>query len=149
MAHAKKGFARKDRVSEQIRRELAEIIRRDLKDPRVGMISLTDVEITADYAHAKVFFSTLNEDKLSDIEKGLSQAALFLRRALGKSLHLHTLPALHFVFDNSLSYGAHITTVIDEALLRTSLENVDNLENTENTEPIKTAENTDFSLPKE
>ena len=56
---ANKSFSRKDRVNEQIRRELAELIRTELKDPRVGMVSLTDVEVTPDYAHAKVFFTTL------------------------------------------------------------------------------------------
>jgi ribosome-binding factor A len=56
----KKGFQRSERVAEQVRRDLADLIRTELKDPRVGMISLTDVELTPDYAHAKVFFTTLN-----------------------------------------------------------------------------------------
>ena len=75
------GFKRSDRVAEQVRRDLAELIRSELKDPRVGMISLTAVELTPDYAHAKVFFSTLNQDQLPEIEQGLRRAAGFLRRA--------------------------------------------------------------------
>ena len=57
---ANKGFSRRDRVSEQIRRELAELIRTELKDPRVGLVSITDVEVSADYAHAKIYFSSMS-----------------------------------------------------------------------------------------
>lgn len=117
MAGNNKGFSRKDRVSEQIRRELAELIRTELKDPRVGMISLTDVEITADYAHAKVFFSTLAEgDNLSEVQTGLQKAAGFLRRELGKRIRIHTTPQLQFVFDQSLTRGANLSQLIEQAV---------------------------------
>ena len=110
------GFSRKDRVNEQIRRELAELIRTELKDPRVGMISLTDVEVTPDYAHAKVFFSTLaTDDKLPEIQHGLKKAAGFLRRELGRRIRIHTTPELHFVHDMSLERGADLSKLIDEA----------------------------------
>ena len=112
---ANKSFSRKDRVSEQIRRELAELIRTELKDPRVGMISLTAVELTPDYAHAKVFFATLNSDHLEEIERGLKRSAGFLRRELGKRIHIHTLPELHFVYDNSIERGASMSLLIDQA----------------------------------
>jgi ribosome-binding factor A len=112
-----KGYSRKDRVSEQIRRELAELIRTELKDPRVGMISLTDVEVTADYAHAKVFFSTLAAgDNLPAVMTGLQKASGFLRRELGKRISIHMTPQLHFVFDQSLERGADLSKLIDEAL---------------------------------
>ena len=113
---ANKGYSRKDRVSEQIRRELADIIRTELKDPRVGMISLTDVEVTADYAHAKVFFSTLaGGDNLPAVLTGLQKASGFLRRELGKRISIHMTPQLHFVFDQSLERGADLSKLIDEA----------------------------------
>ena len=111
----KKGFQRSDRVAEQVRRDLADLIRTELKDPRVGMISLTAVELTPDYAHAKVFFTTLNSDHLEEIERGLKRAAGFLRRELGKRIHIHTLPELHFVYDNSIEHGASMSLLIDQA----------------------------------
>lgn len=111
----KKGFQRSDRVAEQVRRDLADLIRTELKDPRVGMISITAVELTPDYAHAKVFFTTLNADHLPDIVKGLQRASGFLRRELGKRIHIHTLPELHFMHDPSLERGAFLSQLIDQA----------------------------------
>ena len=112
-----KSFSRKDRVSEQIRRELADLIRTELKDPRVGMISITDVEVTADYAHAKVFFSTLaGRDHLPDVMTGLQKASGFLRRELGKRISIHMTPQLHFVFDQSLERGADLSKLIQKAV---------------------------------
>ena len=71
---ASKGFSRRDRISEQIRRELAELIRTELKDPRVGMISITGVEVSADYAHAKVFFSSMSgREHLDSVLAGLQK----------------------------------------------------------------------------
>jgi ribosome-binding factor A len=111
----RKSFQRSDRVAEQVRRDLADLIRSELKDPRVGMISLTAVELTPDYAHAKVFFSTLDADHLEEIQRGLKRASGFLRRELGKLIHIHTLPELHFIYDNSLEHGASLTQLIAEA----------------------------------
>jgi ribosome-binding factor A len=110
-----RGFQRGDRVAEQMRRDLADLIRSELKDPRVGMISLTAVELTPDYAHAKVFFTTLNSEHLPEIEQGLKRASGFLRRELGRRIHIHTLPELHFIYDNSLAHGASMSLLIDQA----------------------------------
>jgi ribosome-binding factor A len=113
---ASKGFSRRDRISEQIRRELAEVIRTKLRDPRVGMISLTDVQLSADYAHAKVFFSSLaGSDSLDVVQAGLQNAAGFLRSELGKRISIHMTPQLHFVFDESLERGAQLSKLISEA----------------------------------
>jgi len=111
----KKSFQRSDRVAEQVRRDLAELIRTELKDPRVGMISLTEVKLTPDYAHAKVFFTTLNSEHLEEIERGLARSAGFLRRQLGFRINIHTLPQLHFIYDNSLERGASMSQLIDQA----------------------------------
>ena len=111
----KGGFQRSDRVAEQVRRDLADLIRSELKDPRVGMISLTAVELTPDYAHAKIYFSTLDGDHLEEIERGLKRAAGFLRRELGRRIHIHTLPELHFVYDNSIERGASLSLLINQA----------------------------------
>lgn len=114
---ANKGFSRRDRVSEQIRRELAELIRTELKDPRVGMVSITDVEVSADYAHAKVFFSSMaGRDHLDSVLSGLQKASGFLRRELGRRITIHTTPQLHFVFDESLERGADLSKLIQEAV---------------------------------
>ena len=111
-----KGFARKDRVNEQIRRELAELLRTEVKDPRVGMVSLTDVEVTPDYAHAKVFFTTLaDSSRLPEVLAGLAKASGFLRRELGRRVRIHTTPQLHFVYDASLERGASLSRLIDQA----------------------------------
>lgn len=110
-----RGFSRSDRVAEQVRRDLAELIRTELKDPRVGMISLTAVELTPDYAHAKIFFTTLDVAHLEEIQHGLKRASGFLRRQLGRLIHIHTLPELHFVYDESLERGASLSRLIDEA----------------------------------
>ncbi|HRD93228.1 MAG TPA: 30S ribosome-binding factor RbfA [Accumulibacter sp.] len=113
---ANKGFARRDRICEQIRRELAEVIRTELRDPRVGMISLTDVLISADYAHAKVYFSSLaGSESLETIQLGLQKASGFLRSELGKRISIHTTPQLHFIFDESLERGAQMSKLIREA----------------------------------
>ena len=111
----KKGFQRSDRVAEQVRRDLADLIQNELMDPRVGMISLTAVELTPDYAHAKVFFTTLDTEHLEEVERGLKRSAGFLRRELGRRIHIHTLPELHFVYDNSLERGASMSLLIDKA----------------------------------
>ena len=114
---ANKGFSRRDRVAEQVRRELAELIRTELKDPRVGMISITDVQVTPDYAHAKVFFSTLaGSEHLPEVMSGLQKASGFLRRELGKRISIHMTPQLHFVFDESLERGAELSKLIQKAV---------------------------------
>ena len=74
----KKNFQRSDRVAEQIRRDLADLIRSELKDPRVGMISLTDVQLTPDYAHAKVFFTTLQSEHLVFCGANLGDGYIFI-----------------------------------------------------------------------
>ena len=112
---ASKSFSRKDRVAEQIRRELAELIRSELKDPRVGMISITGVEVSADYAHAKVFFSVLVGDAEAT-QVALNQAAGFLRNGLFKRLHIHTVPTLHFVFDRTQERASDMNALIARAV---------------------------------
>lgn len=112
-----KEFSRSLRVAEQIRRELAELIRLELKDPRVRMVSLTDVEVTPDYAHAKVFFTCLSGAEGADeVLRGLRHSAGFLRRELGRRIRIHTLPELHFEFDKSVEQGSRLSALIDRTL---------------------------------
>ena len=103
------------RVADQIQRDLAELIARELKDPRVGLVTLQSVEVTPDYAHAKVYFSLLAGDPEASAE-GLNAAAGFLRSALFKRLHIHTVPTLHFVFDRTTERAADMNALIAQAV---------------------------------
>ncbi len=115
--HSKSIPGRGLRVADQIQKDLSELIAFELKDPRVGMITLTEVQVTPDYAHAKVFFTTLKDDKeaIANTLAGLKKAAGFLRTQLGRRLSIHTLPELHFVHDNSTARGIEMSRLIDEA----------------------------------
>lgn len=117
----RQGFARSDRISEQIRRELADLLRFGLKDPRLSshlaLVTITDVETTRDYSHAKIFFTSLAPSTATEeITTGLKRSAGFLRRELGKRIRLHKIPELHFIFDASVQYGSHLSRLIDEAV---------------------------------
>jgi len=103
------------KVADQIQRDLAELIARELKDPRVGLVTLQGVEVTPDYAHAKVFFSLLTGDP-QQAQEGLNQAAGFLRSALFKRLHIHTVPTLHFVYDRTSEKAADMNALIAKAV---------------------------------
>lgn len=105
------------RVADQIQRDLSELISFELKDPRVGMITLTEVQLTPDYAHAKIFFTTLVDDEkaVQQTMAGLQAAAGYLRNQLGKRLHIHTLPQLHFVHDSSTRRGMEMSQLIAQA----------------------------------
>ncbi len=115
--HSKSIPGRSLRVADQIQKDLAQLIAMEVKDPRVGMVTLTEVQLTPDYAHAKVFFTTLVDDDaaVQNTLNGLRKAAGFLRAQLGKRLHIHTLPELHFVHDTSTTRGAALSKLIDEA----------------------------------
>ena len=102
------------RVADQIQRDLAELIR-ELKDPRLGMVTIQSVDVTPDYAHAKVFFSVLVGDPEACAE-GLNQAAGFLRNGLFKRLHIHTVPTLHFLYDRTPERAADMNALIARAV---------------------------------
>ena len=101
------------RVADQIQRDVAELIR-DLKDPRIGMVTINAVEVTADYAHATILFSLLIGDA-QDCEIALNEAAGFIRNGLFKRLQIHTVPTLHFVFDRTTERAAELSLLIQQA----------------------------------
>ena len=112
-----KDYPRSRRIAEQIQRELSEIIRLELKDPRVGMITLTDVEVTQDYSHAKIFFTRLGDAaENTSILKALEHAAGFLRSELAHRMRLRIVPQLHFEYDESVERGVRLSHLIDEAV---------------------------------
>jgi len=112
-----KDYSRALRIADQIQRDLAELIRNELKDQRVGMITITGVEVSQDYGHAKVYYTTLGsaEDKFLT-ENGLQHAAVFLRSQLSHRLRLRVVPILHFIYDKSIEQGIHLSQLIDKAV---------------------------------
>jgi len=97
---------------------LSELIRLEVKDPRLGLITITDVEVTPDYAHAKVFYSVLPDDEsqLKKTAEGLAACRGFLRAKLGRMLKIHQTPELHFVRDDSVARAMAMSALIDRAV---------------------------------
>jgi len=109
--------SRRARIADQIQRELAEIIRLEMRDPRVGMITLTGVEVSGDQSHAKVFYTVLGaESAAREAGEGLERAAGFLRSELAHRLSTRSVPELHFHFDESVERGVRLSKLIDEAV---------------------------------
>ena len=110
-------FPRSRRIGDQIQKDLSDLIRRELKDPRVGMVTITAVEVSADYSHAKVYVASLQgQESLQRSLEALRESAGFLRRLLGKRLTTRTQPQLHFLEDQTLDRAMAITSLIDEAV---------------------------------
>jgi ribosome-binding factor A len=113
MRHKRSIPNRSYRVADQIQRDLAELIR-ELKDPRIGMVTINAVEVTPDYAHAKVFFSLL-VGEVEATEEALNEASGFIRNGLFKRLQIHTVPTLKFVFDRTTERAAELSALINQA----------------------------------
>lgn len=113
MRHKRATPNRSFRVADQIQRDVAELIR-ELKDPRIGMVTISGVDVTPDYAHAKVYFSVLVGDA-GETELALNEAAGFLRNGLFKRLAIHTVPTLHFHFDRTTERAADLSALINQA----------------------------------
>jgi len=109
-------FNRSERVAGQLRRDLARLIQQEIKDPEVGFVSLSDVEVTRDLSHAKVFITVFDPEKAKESLKALRRASTFLRHRLGQELRLRHVPELHFVHDDSVERGSHIDDLITKAL---------------------------------
>ncbi len=105
------------RVTEQLHQELAEMIRAEVKDPRVGLVTVTSVDLTPDYAYATVWFSVLPDDEatVASTLAGLRAAAGFLRSQIGRRVRIHTTPELRFVHDPSTRRGLEMSQLIDRA----------------------------------
>jgi len=109
--------SRLGRIADQIQRDLADLIRSELKDPRVGMITLTGVEVSKDYRHAKISFTTLGGPEIVlQTQQSLQRASGFLRSQLAGGLTLRIVPELHFVHDDSVERGVRLSKLIDEAV---------------------------------
>jgi ribosome-binding factor A len=115
-----KEFSRTQRIGDQMQRELALLIQREIKDPRLGLITITAVDVSRDLSHAKIFITIMGQDDDQETIKGnlriLNDAAGFLRMQLGKSMKLRTVPQLHFNYDASIRRGVELSSLIERAV---------------------------------
>ena len=110
-------FSRTLRVAEQIQRDLAELLRTEVKDPRIGMVTVTAVEVSADLSHAKVLFTHLaGKERADEAVKALQHTAGYLRTELSHRLKLYSVPQLHFAYDDSIESGLRMSKLIDDAV---------------------------------
>jgi ribosome-binding factor A len=109
----KRSSGRAQKLGDLIQRELSGLIQRELRDPRVGMITITAVDVSPDFSHAKVFYTTLDPAHVKDAGAGLKRAAGFLRSQLARRIKLYTTPELRFAYDESVARGDHLSQLID------------------------------------
>ena len=116
----KSSYQRSDRVADVIRREVSDILFREVKDPRLSFITITSVDLGKDMRNARIYYTSLKEaEELEEIKIGLKKAVGFVQRKLGKRVHLRYLPQLSFIYDATLKYGSHMDSIfrkIDEDL---------------------------------
>ncbi len=105
-----------DRIGDVMMRELSVIIQQELKDPRVGMITIAEVRVSKDLAYAKVFVSVMMEEKSAETLEGLNKAAGFLRAQLAKRMSIRVIPQLRFVYDDTTIKANRISRMIDDAV---------------------------------
>jgi ribosome-binding factor A len=112
-----KSFSRTSRIADQMQRDLAQVIRTEIKDPRVNLITIQSIDVSPDYSHAKVFFTQLGDPQnVKNCTEALNHAAGFLRHHLAERLAMRTMPALRFVYDKSVERGIHLSQLIDSAV---------------------------------
>src|SRR5690554_8061136 len=114
-----KEYSRTQRVADQMQRELALLIQRQVRDPRIGMVTVTAAEVSRDLAHAKIFITLMGDANDEDITQNLAalkDAAGFLRVQLGRVMKLRSIPQLHFFYDESVRRGVHLSSLIERAV---------------------------------
>ncbi len=119
-----KAFPRSRRVAQQIQRALSELIRREIRDPRLGMVTLTEVQVSSDLSYATVYYSVLNA-KPEEAQAVLESAAEILRGPLGRALGLRHAPELRFVVDELIESGARLSALINQAVQEDAARHVD------------------------
>ena len=102
------------RIAEQIKKDVSVLIQRELRDPRIGMVTIQEVQLTPDYAHAKLYFTVMGAEP-AQVEKALNESAGFLHNALFKMLRIHTVPTLHFKYDSTEGKAADLSALITQA----------------------------------
>lgn len=107
---------RPQKVADLIQRELSDLLRREVRDPRVGMVTITSVDVSPDLTHAKVFVTLLDPSKVEDTLQGLQRAAGYLRSQLAHRMKLYTTPQLRFSYDESVERGDRLSRLIDSVV---------------------------------
>jgi ribosome-binding factor A len=110
---SKPTYKRAERVSDQMKQEIADILMRKIKDPRIGFVTVTDVEVADDLRNAKVFVSVYGSDKAATL-KGLESASTFIRSELGRRMRMKFVPEILFRYDDSVERGAHINELLHD-----------------------------------
>lgn len=109
-------FQRTDRLGSELRRELCEVLRDAVRDPRLGRVTIQEVRVSRDLTHAKVFFTCQGEDPKSTERLLNEQLTGFLRHELAHRIRARSMPQLHFIYDVSVEYGAHLSALIEQAV---------------------------------
>jgi ribosome-binding factor A len=109
----KRGQGRPQKIGDLIQRELSDLLCRELRDPRVGMVTITSVDVSPDMSHAKVFFTILDKENLRETTETLQRAAGFLRSRLAKRVTLYSMPELRFQYDESIARADRLSQLID------------------------------------
>lgn len=119
-----KDYSRTRRVGEQVQREMAQLVQQEIKDPRLGLVTISAVKLSKDMSHANIFFTVLDEEHpIAETLKILEGAAGFLRHELAKRMQLRIVPHIHFKYDESISYGNDLSALINKAM---GMENPEN-----------------------
>lgn len=120
-----KDYSRTRRVGEQIQREIAQLVQQEVKDPRIGLVTISAVKLSSDMSHANIFFTVLDGDEhpVEETLKVLEGAAGFLRHELAKRMKLRIVPHIHFKYDESIAYGNDLSALINKAM---GMENPEN-----------------------
>ena len=112
-------FKRSDRVAQELKKEVAVILQREVKDPRIGMVTVSDVEVSRDLAYAKIFVTFLfnnDQEAISQGMKGLEKASPYIRTLVGKAMRLRIVPELRFIYDESLVEGMRMSNLVSNVI---------------------------------
>ena len=112
-------FKRSDRVAQELKKEVAVILQREVKDPRIGMVTVSDVEVSRDLAYAKIFVTFLfdnDQEAINQGMKGLEKAAPYIRTLLGKTMRLRIVPEIRFIYDESLVEGMRMSNLVSNVI---------------------------------
>jgi len=107
-------MARVEKINQALKEEISRILQREVKDPRLGFVTVTHVEVSRDLQHAKVYFSVLGDlKKIKEAQEGLNSARGFIRRLIGQNIQMRYTPEINFIFDKSIEYGVYIEKTIE------------------------------------
>ncbi|TCP13455.1 ribosome-binding factor A [Bisgaardia hudsonensis] len=121
-------FKRSDRVAQELQKEVAIILQREVKDPRIGMVTVSDVEVSRDLSYAKIFVTFLFDDDQTAIEngiKGLEKASPYIRTLLAKAMRLRIVPELRFIYDYSLVEGMRMSNLVTDIVRKDKDRHID------------------------